>query len=65
MTLNGQPFSLPVTSVTVADLLQAAGYEADRVAVLRNGEVVPRSDLSRLVVDENDVLEVVSFVGGG
>jgi thiamine biosynthesis protein ThiS len=65
MTLNGQLFPLSEAAMTVADLLSAAGFEADRVAVMRNGDIVPRRDLSRVVVAEDDVLEVISFVGGG
>lgn len=65
MTLNGQPFALPLTAATIAELLQAAGFKADRVAVMRNGDIVPLGELSQVVVAEDDVLEVVSFVGGG
>ena len=65
MTINGQSFSLPTAATTLAELLQAAGFAADRVAVMRNGDIVPRSELAQVVVAEDDVLEVVSFVGGG
>ena len=65
MTLNGQPFSLTLAATTVAELLRAAGFAVDRVAVMRNGKIVPRGELERVVVAEDDVLEVVSFVGGG
>ncbi len=65
MTLNGQPFSPPEAGLTVAGVLTAAGFAVERVAVIRNGEVVPRSELDRLRVEDEDVLEVVSFVGGG
>ena len=64
MILNGQTFHL-AEPATIMELLIEAGFEAGRVAVMRNGEIVPRTELAECVVTEDDNLEVVSFVGGG
>ena len=50
---------------TVAAYLTESGYDVLRVAVERNGAIVPKGDFSALCLAEEDVLEVVSFVGGG
>lgn len=51
--------------MTVADLLKRQGLEKGRVAVERNGEIVPRANYAQTPLTEEDKLEVVGFVGGG
>ena len=46
-------------------LLGELGVKGDRVAVERNGEIVPRALWAGTMVGEGDRLEVVHFVGGG
>ncbi len=41
------------------------GFRPDRVAVERNGEIVPRAEWPACSLVEDDKLEVVHFVGGG
>lgn len=66
LQINGQPrsFSEPVPS-TLDQVLLQLGMKADRVAVERNGEIVPRTQWSETTVQSGDRLEVVHFVGGG
>ena len=47
------------------DWLSEAGFSRERVAVERNGEIVPKSKYEETILRDGDVLEVVSFVGGG
>ena len=63
LTVNGEPRRF--AGGTIAALV--AGLELDplKVAVERNGEIVPRSTLGQVVLAEGDVLEIVHFVGGG
>jgi sulfur carrier protein len=63
-TLNGESVELP-EGLTVASLLLRMGVTADRVAVERNGAVVKKAQHASERLGENDVLEVVTFVGGG
>ena len=64
MTVNGQCKGWK-EGMTVADLLEREHYRPERVAVERNGQIVRRGDFAETVLKEADVLEVVSFVGGG
>jgi len=64
ITLNGDPRPLPAP-MSVADLLQDLGYAGKRVAVERNGDIVPRSRHAETVLGDGDKLEIVVAVGGG
>ncbi|MFZ5510005.1 MAG: sulfur carrier protein ThiS [Pseudomonadota bacterium] len=52
-------------ALSVAQLLQCMGLEGKRVAVERNGEIVPRSQHGATVLAAGDRLEIVVAVGGG
>ncbi len=47
------------------DYLREAGYVPARIAVERNGEIVPRATYESVRLAAGDVVEIVSFVGGG
>lgn len=64
LTLNGEPYQVPA-GTTVAGLLRALGMEPGQAAVERNGAVLPRREHEVTVLQEGDVVEVVTFVGGG
>jgi len=51
--------------ITLAQLALELGLVAEKVAVERNLEVVPRSTLGQVIVRDGDELEIVHFVGGG
>ncbi|RDC61185.1 Thiazole synthase [Alteripontixanthobacter maritimus] len=63
ITLNGEPRR--AAPGTIASLVEAIGLLPEKVAVERNGEIVPRSNLDRVLLAEGDTLEIVHFVGGG
>ena len=50
---------------TLAQYLAQAGCDAKRIAVERNGEIVPRAQYSETVLQDGDQIEIVTFVGGG
>ena len=62
--LNGSPRDC-ANAITVAQLLQEAGYGDRRVAVEVNREIVPRSMHIRWVLAEGDQVEIVHAIGGG
>ena len=64
LTINGQPAELPQT-MSIAALLEARGLAGKRVAVERNGEIVPKSQHSSVAIQAGDHLEIVVAVGGG
>ena len=51
--------------MSVLQLLEEMGYSITRVAVEKNGEIVPKNRLSDTYLEDEDSLEFVSFVGGG
>lgn len=64
ITLNGQPHALSQDR-SVADLVRTLGYENKRIAVERNGQIVPRSLHAQTPLTGGDVIELVVAVGGG
>lgn len=64
LSINGetQQFSTPLS---VTNLIEILGYTGKRIALERNGEIVPRSTYSQVQLADGDKLEVVVAVGGG
>jgi sulfur carrier protein len=62
--VNGEPMELP-QDLTVSALLAVLGVRAERVAVEKNGAVVKKARHAEERVEPDDVLEIVTFVGGG
>ena len=63
LTINGE--TRRAAPGSIADLVRSLELDPAKVAVERNGEIVPRSTLSAIAIAEADVLEIVHFVGGG
>ncbi len=63
LTVNGE--SRRVAPGSIAQLVQTLALDPARVAVERNGLIVPRSTLGAVALADGDVLEIVHFVGGG
>jgi len=64
ITVNGQHKRVSA-GITIADLATEMGLMPEKVAVERNLEVVPRSTLAQVQVEDGDDYEIVHFVGGG
>jgi sulfur carrier protein len=62
--INGVAETLPRT-LTIAEVLAARGLAGKRVAVEKNGEIVPRSQHASVAVAAGDRIEIVVAVGGG
>ena len=62
--MNGQVRQVE-PGANVARLLEALEMSGKRVAVEKNGEIVPRSQYSNTRLAEGDALEIVVAVGGG
>lgn len=64
MIVNGQEKPLP-KPVTVQEYLEENGYQIARVALEKNGTIVPKASFAETMLDNGDTIEIVSFVGGG
>jgi sulfur carrier protein len=64
VTVNGAAAEL-TPGTTVADLVAARSGGHDRVAVARNGDVVPRSSWPATPLQPGDVVEVLAPTAGG
>jgi sulfur carrier protein len=64
VTVNGAPDEL-ADGTTVAELVAQRADDRRRVAVARNGEVVPRSGWETTRLNDGDAVEVLAAVAGG
>lgn len=64
ITVNGEHKRI-AAGLSLADLASELGLVPEKVAVERNMEVVPRSTLKDVTVEDGDDIEIVHFVGGG
>ena len=64
VTVNGAALEL-VVGTTVADVVASRTEDQRRVAVARNGEVVPRSAWPTTALDAGDAVEVLVAAAGG
>ena len=64
VNINGAARQLP-DSTSVAALIEELGLAGKRIALERNGEIMPRSSFAAQQLADGDKLEVVVAVGGG
>jgi len=64
LIINGQPQTVQ-EGLSLSDLIAQLNMKAERVAVERNGTIVPRNDWPQTALQSGDRLEIVHFVGGG
>ena len=64
LIINGTPrqFDAPLDVTRLVEQLDLVGK---RIALERNGEIVPRSQFSTTLLADGDKLEIVAAVGGG
>lgn len=51
--------------LTLTAYLAGTQYNPARIAVERNGQIVPKAQYGKAVLQDGDTVEIVSFVGGG
>ena len=64
MKVNGETVTL-TQPVSLKEFLESSGCTTKRIAVERNGEIVPKQTYDSVMLTEADTLEIVHFVGGG
>lgn len=61
--INGE--ERDAAGMTLAEYLAGTDFAPGRVAVERNGEIVPKADYAGTLLADGDSVEIVRFVGGG
>lgn len=64
ITLNGQKYNIE-NNITLKQMLINLNIEQNNIIAEVNGEVVTKDDFSNKIINENDIIELVRFVGGG
>ncbi len=62
--INGTPLSLSALT-TLGAYLDEHGYQRQRIAVEKNGAIVPKAAYDTTAFADGDKVEIVCFVGGG
>jgi sulfur carrier protein len=62
--LNGTAYELP-QPVTVSKLVEILALSPTQVAIEVNRAIVPRSHYEKFMVNADDAVEIVTFIGGG
>lgn len=61
--INGE--NVNADGKTLTEYLKTTAYNLTRIAVERNGDIVPKSQYEATILCDGDMVEIVSFVGGG
>ena len=62
--LNGDPYEI-INGTNLNQLLNKLNIQKNKVAVEVNGEIVEKNKYSNLILNKNDKVEIVKFIGGG
>ncbi|WP_435628018.1 sulfur carrier protein ThiS [Candidatus Ferrigenium straubiae] len=64
VSINGASRQFP-QAISIAALIEEMGLTRKRIALERNGEIVPRSQFAAQQIADGDRMEIVVAVGGG
>lgn len=62
--VNGEPRDV-AENISLPELIATLSLKPEQIAVEINHEVVRRTNWSGVVLQPNDMIEIVHFVGGG
>ena len=63
VTINGEEKEL--AGKNLLEYLKEAGFEPERVVVEQNLKIIPQEKLGNVIIQDEDAIEVLRFVGGG
>lgn len=61
--INGE--DKDVAGKSILEYLKTTDYDPTRIAIEKNGDIVPKAQYGEVILNDGDSVEVVSFVGGG
>ena len=62
--LNGNPYEINY-GTNLNELLNKLKIEKNKVAIEINGEIIEKDKYQNLVLNKDDIVEIVHFIGGG
>ena len=62
--LNGDPYEIN-SGANLNDLLNKLKIQKNKVAIEVNGEIVQKDKYTNLILNKDDKVEIVHFIGGG
>ncbi len=62
--LNGKKISIK-SNFSLLELLKKYNLSNKKVAVEHNGRIVPKTRFKKKYLKDNDIIEIVHFIGGG
>ena len=62
--LNGDPYEIN-TDTNLNELLNKLKIQKNKVAIEVNGEIIEKDKYLNLILNKNDKVEIVHFIGGG
>ena len=65
ISINGNVRQLDSENMTITTLVMTLNLTGKRLAIEKNGEIVPRSQFDAVNLQDGDKLEIVGAVGGG
>ncbi|HNV88316.1 MAG TPA: sulfur carrier protein ThiS [Methylotenera sp.] len=65
ISINGNTQQFDGDNMTISALVVTLNLTGKRLAIEKNGEIVPRSQFAETKLKDGDKLEIVGAVGGG
>ena len=65
ISINGNSKQFDGENMTISALVVTLNLVGKRLAIEKNGEIVPRSQFDAAMLNDGDRLEIVGAVGGG
>ena len=62
--LNGDPYEIN-NGTNLNELLNKLKLQKNKVAIEVNGEIVEKNKYTNLILNKDDKVEIVHFIGGG
>lgn len=62
--INGEPF-VCIQNTTLAGLLNYLDFDFRQIVVEYNSDIIPKDKLTMIQLQNQDIIEIVTIVGGG
>ena len=63
--VNGKMVAAQSENMTLASFLEQNGFDAAKIVCAHNDNFIERQNFTELVLCDGDVLDIMTFVGGG